>query len=157
MIDLKLEKIFKNKCLYKKNGIRHDTLGFLSYLLILFYIIELLYILIITIKVIKKLKNFKKNGIDINQFPSYSSIILNLIKTYVVIIVSIIFFYNMAKICRGFLGFLLIIFIGYLIVKINNYFKNNIEFDIYMILQMNDDGTSPDMAHYLNLHHFKNM
>ena len=46
----------------------------------------------------------------------------------------------MAKICRGFLGFILLLIISMIITKFNNYFFNSYMTDIKVLLMMNDKG-----------------
>jgi len=135
MINLKLNELFKNKCLYKKNGIRVNSLGFVSILNIFFSVLFIIFNTYLNLYSIIKLKKLKNNDIYVNYFKhiSTTSIILHYIKSTILSILEIIFFYNMAKMCRGFFGFLLLIIISIIIYTINNYIFSDFNKDLDLL------------------------
>tara|TARA_B110000285_G_scaffold79383_1_gene91546 strand:+ start:1188 stop:1610 length:423 start_codon:yes stop_codon:yes gene_type:complete len=139
---LKLDKIFKNKCLYKKNGKRSDDIGLISYIYLFILVIFFIFNIFGYFDLIIKFNKLKKN----NMLPkslqiTNTKIIIAFITNLIISILQIIFFYNMAKICRGFLGFILLLIISIIINKFIKYItiSNSFMKDIEVLLLMNDN------------------
>ena len=138
---IKLEKIFKNKCLYKKNGKRSDDIGLISYIYLFISVIFLILNIFGYFDLIIKYNKLKKNNVLPESLQITNNKIIFAFIIYLIIsILQIIFFYNMAKICRGFLGFILLLIISMIKIKFNNYFFNSYMKDIKVLLLMNDKG-----------------
>jgi len=98
-----LDKFFDDKCLYAKSGSVHRGPGFLCG----FYIV-IIFIGLIS-NIVMSQKYLTKYGISRNQ------VILQNIIDIIICLLSIIFIYHMCYICRGFLGFVLLIIINIII------------------------------------------
>jgi len=90
-----LNSVFDTKCLYKKTGEIKRGPGFICGFYIIFMICSLFYSIAFPEKNIDKKKRIK-------------DIISDLIHT----IFSVLFMYHMCYICRGFVGFLLLLLIN---------------------------------------------
>ena len=94
-----LDKFFDDKCLYAKSGSVQRGPGFLCGFYILLIIAGSIYNIVIT-------QNLTKYGISREQIIVQNGIDLLLA------IFSIVFIYHMCYICRGFVGFLVLLLIN---------------------------------------------
>lgn len=95
-----LDKVFDDKCLYAKSGSVQRGPGIICGLYILLIITGLIYNIVISQQYLTKYgltreQVFLQNGIDI-----------------LLAIFSIVFIYHMCYICRGFVGFLVLLLIN---------------------------------------------
>ena len=104
----KLDKIFDDKCLYAKSGSVQRGPGFICGLYILLIVIGLIYNIVIS------QEYFIKYGLTRQQ------VVLQNIIDVCIALFSVIFIYHMCYICRGFLGFVLLIVFNLIIALIRN-------------------------------------
>ena len=95
-----LDKIFDDKCLFSKGGTQQRGPGFICGLYIILIIVSLVFNIVMTEK------NMTKYGLDRGQ------VVLQNIIDVAVALFSIVSIYHMCYICRGFLGFVILIIIN---------------------------------------------
>ena len=93
----KLDKIFDDKCLYAKSGSVQRGPGFICGLYILLIVTGLIYNIVISQEYLTKY------GLTRQQ------VVLQNIIDVCITLFSVVFIYHMCYICRGFLGFVLLI------------------------------------------------
>ena len=95
-----LDKIFDDKCLFSKSGTQQRGPGFLCGLYIILIIVGLVFNIVLTDN------NMTKYCLSRGQ------VVLQNIIDVAVALFSIVFIYHMCYICRGFLGFVILIVIN---------------------------------------------
>ena len=93
-----LDKIFDDKCLFSKSGTQQRGPGVLCGLYIVLIIVSLVYNIVMTEK-------------NMGSYGRGQVILQNIIDVAVALF-SIVFIYHMCYICRGFLGFVILIVIN---------------------------------------------
>jgi hypothetical protein len=123
-----LDKLFDDKCLYAKSGSVQRGPGFICGLYIILIIVGFIYNIIVTHKYL-------------NQYGiSRTQILLQNCIDIILAIFNIIFIYHMCYICRGFVGFLVLLLINMIIGFIRmsiftGYTKANIKLGIDQVKQ----------------------
>ena len=95
-----LDKIFDDKCLFSKGGTQQRGPGFICSLYIVLIIVGLIFSIVMT----------QKNRVNFNL--TNGQVITQYIIDIILAIFSIVFIYHMCYICRGFLGFVILIVIN---------------------------------------------
>ena len=95
-----LDRIFDDKCLFSKSGSQQRGPGFLCGLYIIIIIISLIY------NIVSSQEYLTKYGLTRAQIT-----LQNIIDVFIALF-GIIFIYHMCYICRGFLGFVILLVIN---------------------------------------------
>ena len=126
-----LDKLFDDKCLYAKSGSVQRGPGFICGLYILLIITGLIYNIVTT------QENLTKYGLSRGQILVQNCIDI------ILAIFNIIFIYHMCYICRGFVGFLILLLINMIIGFIRmsiftGYTKASIKLGIDQVVNKNN-------------------
>tara|TARA_B100001094_G_scaffold74689_1_gene71019 strand:+ start:158 stop:595 length:438 start_codon:yes stop_codon:yes gene_type:complete len=123
-----LDKIFDDKCLYNKAGSVNRGPGLICGFYILFTIVS-------TIRNIIKSQKLIEYGFTRKQ------ILIQNIIDILISVLSIIFIYHMCFICRGFIGFLVVVFFIHVVINLMRsvLFKNYNDYnDKLLMLNLKD-------------------